>query len=127
VSQPIQAPAASLRILVADDEANIRAALSRFLDKAGHSVVTVDSGTGALEAVAKHAFDAIFLDIRMPDISGINVFEQWQKEQPRLAKRVVFLTGDIVSEDLQTFLSSTGRPFIAKPFNLEDVLQFLHR
>src|SRR4051812_14902980 len=127
VSTPIAAPAQSLKILVADDEAPIREALSRFLEKAGHSVVTVDSGASALAAVGKHAFDSIFLDIRMPDMSGKIVFEKWQKEQPRLARRVVFLTGDIVSEDLQRFLSSTGRPFIAKPFDLDSVLQFLQR
>ena len=127
VSLPAAAPAQSLSILVADDEAPIRQALSRFLEKAGHTVVTVDSGTGALAAASKQPFDAIFLDIRMPDISGKNVFEQWQKEQPKLARRVVFLTGDIVSTDLQAFLSSTGRPFLAKPFDLDAVVQFLNK
>ncbi len=127
VSLPVAAPAQSLSILLADDEAPIREALSRFLEKAGHTVVTVNSGTGALAAASKQPFDTIFLDIRMPDISGKNVFEQWQKEQPRLARKVVFLTGDIVSADLQAFLSSTGRPFIAKPFDLDAVLQFLNK
>jgi two-component system NtrC family sensor kinase len=127
VSTPVAAPAQALKILVADDEAPIREALSRFLERAGHTVVTVDSGKGALLAAGKQVFDAIFLDIRMPDMSGKNVFEQWQKEQPKLARRVVFLTGDIVSEDLQQFLKSTGRPFIAKPFDLDAVLQFLQR
>jgi two-component system NtrC family sensor kinase len=127
VSAPVLAPPRGLRILVADDEAPIRQALSRFLEKSGHVVVVVDSGCSALVAVREHEFDAIFLDIRMPDISGQNVFEQWRNERPELARRVVFLTGDIVSADLQHFLSGTGRPFIAKPFDLDEVLQFLNR
>ena len=77
-------------------------------------------------AVAREReFDAILLDMRMPDVSGKHVFEHWQQEQPELAKRVVFLTGDIVSSDLQQFLAGTGRPFIAKPFDLDAVLHVL--
>jgi two-component system NtrC family sensor kinase len=120
-------PAKGLRILVADDEAPIRQALSRFLEKSGHVVVAVDSGTAALSAARAREFDAIFLDIRMPDISGKNVFEQWKKEQPELARRVVFITGDILGADLQQFLSGTGQPFLAKPFDLDVVLQILNR
>jgi CheY-like chemotaxis protein len=116
---------AGLRILLADDEAPLRHALTRFLEKSGHSVVAVDSGTGAIAAAAEHEFDAILLDMRMPDVSGKQVFEQWRTDRPELARRVVFLTGDIVSVDLQQFLASTGRPFIAKPFELEAVLRAL--
>jgi two-component system NtrC family sensor kinase len=127
VSAPVLAPSRLLRILVADDEAPIREALSRFLERSGHTVVAVDSGSGALVAVRDQAFDAIFLDIRMPDISGQNVFEQWRTERPDLAQRVVFLTGDIVSADLHQFLSGTGRPFIPKPFDLNVVLEVLNQ
>jgi two-component system NtrC family sensor kinase len=116
---------AGLRILVADDESSIRNALTRFLEKTGHSVVSVDSGGSAIAAARREQFDAVLLDMRMPDVSGKQVFEHWQSEQPALARRVFFLTGDIVSTDLQQFLASTGRPFIAKPFELEAVLRVL--
>ncbi|HJP60906.1 MAG TPA: PAS domain S-box protein, partial [Gemmatimonadaceae bacterium] len=72
------AAAKNLEILVVDDEAPIRLALSRFLEKAGHTVVMVDSGSKAIEAARDRMFDAIFLDIRMPDISGQTVFRQWE-------------------------------------------------
>src|SRR3954466_3656978 len=125
--EPQAAVARNLHILVADDEAAIRLALSRFLEKAGHTVVSVDSGSKALEAASHAMFDTIFLDIRMPDISGQTVFRQWQSKRPDLAERVVFLTGDIVSEDLFQFLTGTGRPFVAKPFDLDVILQTLNR
>ncbi|HKW12393.1 MAG TPA: PAS domain S-box protein [Gemmatimonadaceae bacterium] len=124
VSAPHTLPE-GLRILVADDEAPIRLALTRFLEKAGHLVVAVDSGGGALAAARDKTFDAVLLDMRMPDISGKSVFEQWQTERPELARRVVFLTGDIVSADLQQFFASTGQTFLAKPFDLDIVLQLL--
>jgi two-component system NtrC family sensor kinase len=123
VLEPVQ----GLRVLIADDEAPIREALSRFLEKSGHAVVAVDSGSSALAAARDQVFDAIFLDIRMPDVSGKAVFEQWRKERPELARRVVFITGDIVGADLQQFLSGTGQPLIAKPFDLSAVLQVLNR
>jgi two-component system NtrC family sensor kinase len=121
---PIALPV-GLRILVADDEAPIRHALTRFLEKSGHAVVAVDSGSAAMTAARAESFDAVLLDMRMPDVSGKQVFEHWQSDQPELARRVVFLTGDIVSEDLQQFLAATGRPFIAKPFELDAVLRVL--
>ena len=125
VQAPVLALSEGLRVLIADDEAPIREALSRFLEKAGHAVVAVDSGSAALAAAREHAFDAILLDMRMPDISGKTVFERWMTERPALARRVVFLTGDIVSADLQQFLAGTGQPFLAKPFDLDVVLQLL--
>ncbi|MFL5615899.1 MAG: response regulator [Gemmatimonadaceae bacterium] len=89
--------------------------------------MAVDSGGAAIAAARNEAFDAVLLDMRMPDVSGKQVFEQWHREQPALARPVVFLTGDIVSRDLQQFLASTGRPFIAKPFELEAVVRVLPR
>jgi two-component system NtrC family sensor kinase len=120
------ARAVTLRVLVADDEEPIRAALERFLTSSGHTVVTVSSGSETIwRAEGDEVFDAILLDIRMPDVSGKQIFERWRKERPELAERVLFLTGDIVSNDLQGFLSATGRPYLPKPFEFDEVLQAL--
>ncbi|HEX2778793.1 MAG TPA: PAS domain S-box protein [Gemmatimonadaceae bacterium] len=123
------APAAnaeSLRVLVVDDEEPIRVALERYLSSVGHQVVTVSSGSEAIwRAEGDETFDVVLLDMRMPDVSGQQIFERWSKERPDLAKRVVFLTGDIVSTDLQAFLNGTGRPFLPKPFEFEAVVRAL--
>ena len=119
------APAArpeSLRILVADDEEPLRAALHQFLSTEGHTVVTVGSGSEAIwRAEGDERFDVILLDLRMPDVSGQQVFERWCAEREELRDRIVFITGDIVSSDLQAFLKSTGRPYIAKPFEFSAI------
>jgi CheY-like chemotaxis protein len=70
-------------------------------------------------------FDAVLLDLRMPDMSGQEVFERWRRERPQLADRVVFITGDIVSADLQSFLKGSGRPYIAKPFEFSAIAEVL--
>ena len=116
----------SLRILVADDEEGLRGALDRFLSAKGHSVVAVGSGSEAIwRAEGEEEFDAVLLDLRMPDVSGQQVFERWSKSSPRLSERVVFITGDIVSPDLQGFLKSTGRPYLAKPFDFSEIMEVL--
>jgi two-component system NtrC family sensor kinase len=117
---------AGLRVLVADDEEPIRQAIEQFLRAQGHTVVTVSSGNEAIwRAEGDEEFDTIVLDMRMPDLSGRQIFEQWRQNRPDLSDRVVFLTGDIVSPDLQTFLAGTQRPFLAKPFDFADVIASL--
>jgi two-component system NtrC family sensor kinase len=116
----------SLRILVADDEEPLRAALDRFLSTEGHTVVTVGSGSEAIwRAEGDERFDVILLDLRMPDVSGQQVFERWCAEREELRDRIVFITGDIVSSDLQAFLKNTGRPYIAKPFEFSAITSVL--
>jgi two-component system NtrC family sensor kinase len=120
----VQAP--SLRVLVVDDEEPIRMALERFLTTAGHQVVTVSSGSEAIwRAEGDEVFDAVLLDMRMPDVSGQQIFQRWSADRPDLASRVVFLTGDIVSADLQAFLVATGRPYLPKPFEFDAVVRAL--
>jgi two-component system NtrC family sensor kinase len=123
--KPVATPVPGLRILVADDEAPIRLALERFLSAEGHQVCHVSSGSDALDRASKEPFDVILLDMRMPDVSGQQIFERWARERPDLTSRVIFITGDIVSADLQRFLTDTGRPFLAKPFDFEAILRVL--
>jgi len=118
--------AQSLRILVADDEEPLRVALERFLSSEGHSVVAVGSGSEAIwRGEGDEEFDVVLLDLRMPDVSGQQVFERWRRDRKELSDRVVFITGDIVSADLQSFLLGTGRPYIAKPFEFKAIVDVL--
>lgn len=118
--------AESLRILVADDEEPLRVALERFLSSEGHSVVAVGSGSEAIwRGEGEEEFDVVLLDLRMPDVSGQQVFERWRRDRRELSDRVVFITGDIVSADLQSFLRGTGRPYIAKPFEFRAIVDVL--
>jgi two-component system NtrC family sensor kinase len=116
----------SLRILVADDEESLRVALERFLSSEGHSVVAVGSGSEAIwRAEGDELFDVLLIDLRMPDVSGQQLFERWRRERRELSDRVVFITGDIVSADLQVFLHATGRPYISKPFEFTAIVDVL--
>jgi two-component system NtrC family sensor kinase len=114
-----------LRILVVDDEASVRVALQRHLTSGGHQVETTHSGHDALTRLRAGTFDAVIVDMRMPDLSGEQLFEELRAHDPGHAERVIFTTGDLVNEAMRRFLDSSGRPCVPKPFELSSFDQVL--
>jgi two-component system NtrC family sensor kinase len=108
---------------VADDEPGIRAVLSDVLNQAGYQVTTVATGKEALKRVTDTKFDLVFCDLCMPGLDGEELWRILRKEQPALAKRIIFVTGDTVSPQSRTFLEQTGNRWLSKPFNIADVEQ----
>jgi PAS domain S-box-containing protein len=113
---PTKVSAASHKILVVDDEAEIRETLAAILTGARHHVVSVGSGREALERMATERYDVILTDIRMPDIDGRALYQEIARRWPAEAGRVVFVTGDTLASALRDFVSESGRPVIEKPF-----------
>ena len=130
-AKPESGPAGARRgsgsssFLIVDDEPSIRRALVRYLSREGHSVDTAASGEEALARTASRRYDAILLDLRMPDMEGHGVFERLREEDPEHAARVVFATGDADSESARDFLRDAERPFVTKPFMLPSVVRLL--
>ena len=127
-----QAPGEALRpdgrsFLVVDDEPALRSALSIFLRRCGHAVHTAESGQEALALLDRRRYDGIFLDVRMPDISGADVYRRLRERDPAQAERVVFSTGDVDAQGTREFLRSSGRPCLPKPFALGSVAEMLER
>ena len=119
--QLARAPAASpagdrLRILVVDDEASVRVALQRYFASRGHEIETTASAKDALARLREGTFDAVVVDMRMPDLSGEQLYDELRARDPGHAERVIFTTGQLVDEQVRNFLASTGRPYIPKPF-----------
>ena len=114
-----------LRILVVDDEASVRVALQRYLDGRGHETHTTAHGRDALRLLKESAYDAIIVDMRMPDVSGEQLYDELCAKDPEHASRVIFTTGDVMNEQMRSFLASSGRPLIAKPFELSAFDQVL--
>src|SRR5712691_1661942 len=105
-----------LRILVVDDVASVRSALPRYFATRGHEVETTASAKDGLARLREGTFDAVIVDMRMPDLSGEQLYEELRVVDPAHAERVIFTTGQLVDEQVRNFLSSTGRPYIPKPF-----------
>jgi CheY-like chemotaxis protein len=116
---------ASGNFLIVDDEPSIRRALVRYLVREGHAVDTAASGEEALVQMSGKRYDAILLDLRMPDTAGQRVFERLRSEDPEHAARVVFATGDAEGDGVREFLRDAERPFVSKPFMLPSVVRLL--
>ncbi|HET8712700.1 MAG TPA: PAS domain S-box protein [Gemmatimonadales bacterium] len=115
----------TLRVLVVDDEASVRVSLQRYLSGKGHEVETTASGEDALSRLKASKYDAVILDMRMPDLSGEQLFERLRSNDPSHAERVIFTTGDLVNEQMRRFLDGTGRPYVPKPFEFSSFDQAL--
>lgn len=113
---PEQRKATGAHILVVDDEPVVREFISKVLTEEGHQVDTVDNAEDALEMVKSKAYRIILLDIKMPGMSGIELFKRFQKMTPSLARKVVFVTGDVMGARTTAFLSKAKSPYITKPF-----------
>jgi two-component system NtrC family sensor kinase len=109
------------KILIVDDEAEIREMLAEILSGAQHRVATVGSGREALERMAAERYDVILTDIRMPDLDGRTLYREIERRWPEQARRVVFVTGDTLASNLREFAAECGRPVIEKPFVPGDV------
>ncbi len=108
-------------ILVLDDEPVLAELLAELLTTLGHTTVTSGSALQALELVQEQSFDLILSDFRMPLMNGREFYERLSQEQPSLAKRIVFVTGDVVNQETRAFLDEVGNPHLSKPFRLDEV------
>jgi len=112
------------RLLVIDDDAGIRKALKRMLD--GHDVIEVESGERACQLLsADQRFDIIICDIGMPNMSGIDVHRWLLQHHPRLAQRIVFLTGGAFTPGAGEYLEKVQNPQVEKPFDSAHIEQLV--
>lgn len=109
------------RILVVDDEESIQNLLIGVLEMDGHYVSTASNGREALDRVAQEPFDLIITDVKMPVMSGPDLYQNLSDAGNPLARRVIFITGDTVAPDTRRFLQSVDNAVLAKPFRLRDV------
>jgi DNA-binding response OmpR family regulator len=110
-------------ILAIDDELAILEMLARLLTKRGYRVETANSGEEAVERIALgHDYDVILLDIFMPGQEGKATYEKIVGLRPNLTRRIIFITGDMTVPDTQAFLERTGASYVAKPFNMDELM-----
>jgi PAS domain S-box-containing protein len=109
-------------ILAVDDEPEILSLVAELLGAAGHRVQTVVSARTALTRIeAGEPYDAVILDVKMPDMDGRAIYEELARRFPEVAARVIFATGDVISGDTRAFLEGSGRPSLMKPFSAEEL------
>lgn len=112
-------------ILVVDDEKSVRELLERFLKLTGYNVVTAASGREALNRLLLGEAKIILLDLRMPDMSGMDVLRKLSEEWPKYC--TIVITADF---DIQTAIEAMklgAYDYIVKPFDVQDVKEKIHK
>ena len=116
-------PAPGGSILLVEDETALATAVMDALSDAGYLVEHAGDGEEALIKVRDQAFDLVICDLKMPRLDGMAFYRTLAMAVPGLARRVIFVTGDVAGTDAERFLADSGCRWLAKPFRLADLLR----
>ncbi len=111
------------RVLVVEDEPALAIAVSEALVDAGFVVDRAGDGEEGLTRLAEQSYELIVCDLKMPRIDGMQFYRAMAAATPALARRVIFVTGDVAGTDAERFLEETGCRWLSKPFRLGDLLR----
>jgi len=107
-------------ILVVDDQFSARETLKAMLEHKGYRVATAKDGAEAIEMVKKKHYDIIFLDVKLPDMNGVETFEQVKRIDPKVA--VIMMTGYSVDDLVRRAITQGAYTCIYKPFDMENII-----
>lgn len=109
------------RIIIIDDDESIRQVLKTILEEEGYVVDTADTGKEAVLKTSEKAYNLALIDIRLPDIEGIDLILKIKDTTPRMRKIIV--TGYPTIQNAMEAVDRQADAFILKPFDVERVLQ----
>jgi PAS domain S-box-containing protein len=113
------------RVMVVDDEAFLLECLADAIGSWGCQVTPCALATEAIQMLQAGSYDCIVSDIRMPGLTGIQLFEWIQMNQPGMADRILFTTGDSFEPETRAFLERVQVPHLGKPFDLKKLKEAL--
>ena len=117
-----------MRLLLVEDDQMLADGIKQGLSSAGGYVVdAVGSAESALDAMTSDTFDAAIIDVGLPGMNGMEMYGEILKNHPAISKKVLFVTGDTLSEEIQVFLRVSNATAISKPFAIVDLLGTLNR
>jgi len=119
---------APLRLLLVEDTEVNRFLAKAMLEAAGHQVVTAVNGREALDAVRREQFDAVLMDVQMPELDGLAATRLIRAlPPPSCDLPVIALTANVMDHDRRTYLEAGMDDYVAKPINRADMLAAVHR
>jgi CheY-like chemotaxis protein len=113
-----------MRILIIDDSADITDLLVKVLTTVGHDVMSSDSGKEGLEMILKEKFDLIFLDIAMPDFSGLEIIDSLvQAGKIKDSPVVLFTASSITDSEVNELIKKGVHSCLRKPVRIETLFE----
>jgi len=115
-------------VLLIEDEPTVLALVRAVLEGHGYAVVACESGAEALRLLEADNFHGVVSDMRTPGgVDGAQVYAWIARHRPELARRLVFITGDIANEETAATLRRTGAPCVEKPFRVHDFISVVEQ
>jgi DNA-binding NtrC family response regulator len=108
-------------VLIIDDEANLRTTMAAILERAGYSVSTAPGIQLAMQCLNEQPFDLLFLDLRMPDMDGLDALPQIHSRWPELP--ILILTAVISLEKASQAMELGARGYLLKPIDPAQILK----
>lgn len=112
--------------MIIDDDPQVAEILSLFLSQK-YNVVTLHTAQEALSRLEQEKFDLIFCDLSMPEMDGIDFFEQFKQKFPTQVSTIIFITGGATSQRYQDFCDSIPNLKLEKPFSLKTLLPMVQK
>ena len=119
--------AAGKKILIVDDEASIREALSDILIKEGFKVDTAGDGVEAIKNLEKARYALVITDIKMSGLDGHELHASILRSHSYLKNKIIVVTGDVFNKDVKEFLERTNCPHVLKPFEPKLLLDLIRQ
>lgn len=113
------------RVLVVDDETDIRLLVRLCLEAAGHHVSEASTGEEGIRALREDPSDLVLLDLRLPDMDGWDVLEEWAEAPEAERPRVVLMSAHASPSTLQRAEREGAAGYIVKPFREADLLRWV--
>ena len=111
----------TIRILIVDDDETIRKVLEAILQEEGYITESVDTGKKAIEKTEKQYYNVALLDVRLPDIEGIDLLTRLHDTTPKMRK--IIITGFPTLQNAVAAVNQGADAYIMKPFDVEKMLQ----
>jgi two-component system NtrC family sensor kinase len=114
---------AGKKILVVDDEDFLLECLADAISTWGCKVTPCSLAAEAIQKLQNDTYELIISDIRMPGLTGIQLFDWIKEHQPEMASRILYTTGDSYDPETKAFLEGSSLPHLGKPFDLKKLRQ----
>jgi DNA-binding NtrC family response regulator len=105
--------------LIADDDNIVLVFLSRLLNNWKFNVDAVNDAYDVIRIIQDKDYDFILLDVRMPGMNGLELYNRIEEIKPELAKRIIFITGDAAGRDTDAFIKRNRVLCIPKPIDVK--------
>lgn len=116
---------AKKKLLIVDDEKEVCSSLSEYLTRRNFDVAVATSGKEAISAISAAFFPVIILDIKMPDMDGMEILKETVKKHPN--SKVIMLTGFDEENQKERCLALGAHDYIAKPIRISEILKKIEK